>query len=302
MESLEDRITPTFNALFDGVTWTLTQVQDNGNVTITVDSALNLTVSENAGSTTNYRQITSNLRINMLPTSTSNLDVTLDGQLPGNLDVNLGLSGRNLSLDGTVNFIFGNLRITGGLGDQFVELSDNALLTVGGSLFVDLGSGNDVIDTDNGFTVGSDVTFFGVNRLFNTDSEIITVGGNLTFNASFEAQQNTITFRGSPTGPDSVGGNLTYFGNSGTDDIDFENTIVGGNFFVDLKSNLIQEELETEDGVMLGFEPQEVRFEDSTIGGNLIVLSGLSEATQAPFGDFVSSDSATLLAGNISSA
>src|ERR1700722_7782761 len=101
LEQLEARLVPTFNYMFSpsSSTWTLTQVQDSGSVTVAV-TANQLVVTEGAGTPHTPGPVGANLSISLLPNN-DNLEVDLNSGLTGNLTLNLATGTRSVTLGGS---------------------------------------------------------------------------------------------------------------------------------------------------------------------------------------------------------
>lgn len=208
-------------------TLTATQVEDLGDVGID-DSGPAGSISFKAGLTTADLTPVNNLTVNMLDGSSSDLDIGIDNSLSGNLQANLGDGARLLTLTGVDNSYGGQVTITGGTGDQTVDLAVNNDLSVGGNLTINLDGGNDVADENgNNINVTGDASLIGVNTFVNNN--VMMFGGNLLFDVSGDSNNSIF----SDNSPITIAGNFTYVGNSGDDTIIFDTTSeVGGNMLI----------------------------------------------------------------------
>jgi hypothetical protein len=266
VEQLEDRLVPAFNAVYSPAIsiWTLTQVANSGaaTVTVAVTGANQLQLTD--GSTVTLGTAGANLAINMLP-GTTELDVQLDTGLTGNLTINLASGSRNMIMTGAVNTVGGNLAITATTGDQFVELTGLTDLSVGGSVNINLGLGDDSVSSGTSTTIGGNMTLLGVNHM---DSGSLTVGGNFSQNVSGESVVSDFGLLSE--GPIAIGGSFTYLGNNLSDEIDFTTGgTIGKNVYLDLGTNF--DPFSNQGLNMDGLVPM-------TIGGNLTILGGLNVA------------------------
>lgn len=269
LETLEDRVVPAFDFFYNPANdaWTLTQVQDNGDTTITIDGGNNLIVDEAlpaASPAVTVGVAFGTVNINMLSNTGDDVTVTLSAPLFGDLNINLGNGdGKDLTLNGTMNMVFGNSRITAGTGDQSVELSEAASYDVGGSLSVDLGLGDDTVTADFGASVGSNLTMYNVNDFSPAPAaaQALTIGSNFIFNPSRDNIENDLDFSNANLTV-VVGGSLSYYGGNDEDDINFtSDIIVGRNVSVTLGNDI-------------SGNTQTLAFGDSTIGANVTVRGG----------------------------
>ena len=86
LESLEERLTPAFDFFYNpsGDIWTVTQVQDDGDATITVDGINDLVIDDGAGGPVTVGVALGSLTVNMMDNSSGDVSVTIDGPLSGN--------------------------------------------------------------------------------------------------------------------------------------------------------------------------------------------------------------------------
>ena len=212
---------------------TSTQVEDLGNVTFDNNGPANA-IQVVPGNT--LTPVT-NLTINMLDGSSSDLDVTLDSALAGNLGVHLGNGNRALNLDGADNSIGGNLDVTGGDGDQTVEVAVNNNLVVGGHASFDLGAGSDVVDEDgNDISITGNLDFAGVNFFENNGT--MTVGGDVTVDSTAVTEATIFDDDEIMT----IGGNFTYLGGDGRDEVTMNGiggTSIGGSALINVGDNTV---------------------------------------------------------------
>ena len=292
LESLEERLTPAFDFLYNPTSdiWTVTQVQDDADITIEVDGSNDLVITDGGGGPVTVGVAGGSLTINLMDNSSGDLTVELDGLLFGNVSINLGNGGdfdgdaiRDLSLTtmgGTGIFIGGNLSITGGTGEQSVTFDD--ALGVGGSMNIDLGLGDDSVSAASATSIGSNVSFRGVNDW--DAPAAVTVGGSFSMAVNMETETNT--FDASVTGATVIGGNLTYIGGNSDDDIFLDvGVVIGGNVNINLGNDI-------------SGGTQEVRLDNfggaAIIGGNVTIRGGTISGN-----DSIISDADTIVGGNI---
>lgn len=236
-----------FSFGFDGTTLTLTQISDQGAVTVDDNGAGTEFRATDGGGTTTYVAAT-NLVVNMLDNTGNQLDVDLDSALAGNLTLNLGDGARDVNMIGTNNGIGGSFTVNAGSDAQILEVAVNANLAVGDELFFSLGTGADRVDEDNNdISVTNDFTFIGVN--FFENGGTATIGGNALVDVSFETEDTLWDDDATLT----ITGNLTYIGGSGRDEITM-NGVAGG----------------TSIG---GFA--DINVADNTVGGNQFIFFNL---------------------------
>ncbi len=258
---------------------TSTQVSDPGNVTV-----------DNNGPSQSIRFITgvtstiapaNHITVNMLNGTSTNLSIDLDNALTGNLSVNLANGNRALNLNGTSNSIGGNLQVTGGSGDQTVEVAINNALLVGGFALLDLGTGSDVVDEDgNNISITGNLDFAGVNSFKNGGT--LTVGGNVVVNNA--ADTGTSIFDDDATM--TIAGDFTYTGGSGRDDVLLNGsggTSIAGNATINVGDNTVS-----------GTQFILLNVATTSVGGNLTVIS-----TSSLNPDSFISDPAATIGGNI---
>ena len=218
---------------FPSDSMTSTQVSDPGPVVVDNNGISNSIRFIDGG--VNVLTTVTNLTIDMLDNSGTDMDIQLDNALAGNLAVNLGDGNRTLNLTGTSNDIGGLLSITGGTGSQDVGLANNSHLNVAGSVFLDLGSGSDTVEeSGNNIDIGGNLLMVGVN-LFENDG-IMNVLGDVSVNNSFETQQSVFDNNATM----AIGGDFSYQGNSATDNVDLSGaggTMIGGNADVHVGAN-----------------------------------------------------------------
>lgn len=287
LESLEQRLTPAFDVFFNPAsdTWTVTQVQDDGNAVIRVDAVTNdLVIDDGAGGPVTVGVANGGLDIRMMDNSSGDVSVALDSPLFGDVNIDIGHSNRILQLNGSSNTILGNLTISAGNGNQLVDLADVSDLSVGGNLTVDMGQSSNATFADflgmdenvsvaGNFTMRNVKTWDGVNDL--------TVGGNLSMVAHGTNVDNLFN-RITNTGNTIVGGNFTYVGGNGRDVVNLNDTltIIGGSVNISLGNNI-----NTGD--------QTVNMSGALIGGNVTVRGGTIDTN-----DVITSSATTVIGGN----
>lgn len=279
LENLEDRVVPAFDLMYTPYTdlWTITQVANDGAVTVSVDGGNFLTVSDASG-TANAGIANGSLTLNML-SGTGDVSVTLDGFLSGNVMLNLNNGDRFLTFDGGANAINGNLTIRAGTGDQSVELGLNSPLSVGGTSFIDLGTGVDETFTTTGLFNGGNFTARGVNFFDDTDIGLpMFIGGSMSFYSNMEAEDTIIALDFADW---NIGSNLTILSGNGDEIFFINDGTIGGNLYMNA-------------GNSLAFGIQDMDISGTTIGGNVTVLAGFSS-----FVDNLVMDGLTTIGGNV---
>lgn len=260
-DCLESRRLLAFSFGFDGATLFLNQTMDDGIVMVDNDGPGNaFRVTDGSG--TNTFLAAPSVVINLLDGTGQSLELKLNQAHTGNVALNLGDGDRNVEFSGTMNAIGNSLFVTGGNGNQTIGLAKYQTLTVDGNLRIDLGNGDDRIsDTSAGIDVGGNWNFFGVNDFENEG--IMNVLGDVTIDSRGEVE--TTIFDDDWTM--SIGGNFTFLGGDGRDEITLNGTnatgsSIGGNAFIQL-------------GGSTGSGAQYVYFnyESSSIGGALNVNS-----------------------------
>jgi hypothetical protein len=207
---------------------------------------------------------------NVVAATAVDVDMTGGESLSGSLRMTLGnaLGGYDVTVtgDGATSSIFGNLTVRSGSGDDSCTVTDMA---IGGSAYVDLGGGGDIMAFDTstvggnlatgnasalllGTTVEGNFRHFmtenlGAGASIDVDSVVL---GNATFNMA-AGQPDIVIIEGTVEGNVYVNmrgggddlafdvdatilGSFVYTGGSGTDTLDFDGTL-GGNFTASLK-------------------------------------------------------------------
>ena len=304
LESLEERLTPAFDFFYNPASdvWTVTQVQDDGPATITVDGANDLIVTDGAGGPVTVGVANGGLTINMMDNSgdlppTVDLLVELDGFMAGNVSIDLGQGSRLMNLDaplGGLVAIGGNLTINAGNGDHTVEFIAATSVDVGGSLNMDLGLGADLFDLSavgTSLSVGSNLTMRNVNSFFDGGAAAtVAVGGSFNFYSNRDNLDNDI-FLGDLGSLVAIGGSLNYLGGNGDDLITIGDGTPGGNVFIGGNANFNL-------GNSIGtIATNDVGLSSTIIGGSLSVIGGMT--LPGVGGDFVTTDVETVIGGNI---
>ncbi len=154
-----------------------------------------------------------------------------------------------------------NLMITGGMGDQTIEVAVNNGLTVGGNFVVDLADGNDMVDEDaNDINVTGDLNFSGVNNFQNNGT--MTVGGNVSVDSTADTMDSVFDDDATMT----IGGDFVYTGGDGRDEVLLNGLVggssIGGSATIDLGDNSVG-------GTQYVF----LNMPGSAVGGSLTVRS-----------------------------
>lgn len=234
LEHLEDRLTPAFSAMGDGMgNVILTQTAIDGGATVTVGAGGAVTWQDNSvAAPFPAGTVANNLTINLMPNSgaASILYVNLNDPAVNGLTINASNGARTIAFNGTVNSIGGNLRVTTGTDSQTLNLANGTQFTAGGSAYIDLGSQGDTLLTGSGISVGTSLTLRGVNTYDNTGSTFMV--GSLSVLNNTETEANTLALSGMPF----IAGPLSYQGGSSTDSITLTNAFIQGNANINLGS------------------------------------------------------------------
>ncbi len=253
------------------------QVLGTGNVTIDnngVSGAIRL-----IGSTTTEMTPATNLRMDLLNNTATNVVVDLDSALAGNLILQLRSGARTVSLTGSNNSVGGLLRIEAADGVQNVTLATNADLVVGGNLVVNGRDGIDVVDDGNhDISVAGSMFLRSVNNFEN--DHVLAVGGDFNFVTVLESQATQFKNNGSF----SLGGHLTYLGGSGVDEILFNSggVNINGTTYISLGEGI---------GSAVS---QRVRLTGGFSTASLAIVAGTATG-----GNRVITDAATNIAGDV---
>lgn len=211
-----------------------TQVADHGPVTVDNNGLANSFRFNNGG--TSSLTPASNLTINMLNGSGTNLSLDLDNAHTGDVVLNLGDGGRTASMTGSLNSIGGSFHLTGGTGIQSIFAAATTRLLVGGNLNVDLGAGIDPFTSSgNGMGISGFASLANVNTFSNAGNT--SIGGAFTFNTTSDNQNSSIT----DSGIFSVGGLFTYNGGTARDSVLLTSasaTNLGGDVLINLGDNI----------------------------------------------------------------
>ncbi|MDG1808765.1 MAG: hypothetical protein P8I27_12785 [Pirellulaceae bacterium] len=201
------------------------QVSDTGDVSI--DNA-GLLESIRFNGTTVLMPV-SNLIVDMLGGTGSELSIGLETPLAGDLTVDLDDGARVFNMTGSDNNVNGNFNLLGGTASQTANLAVNAPLTVGLAAQINLGLDADVVDENlRDVMIGGNLQMSGVNELLNDAA--LTIGGSFTFDVSFELVATTL----SDNSPLTIGGDFTYTGSDADDTISFNpTTTITGDIQID---------------------------------------------------------------------
>ena len=184
-ESLERRECPAFTFTSNILTQTLTfnQTANNGNAVLDDQGFLNSFQITDGSGTNNPILLfpVTTVIVNMLSNTGNQLNYDQDVAYTGSVVLNLNNGNRTVNFTGTNNAPGGNVTISGGTGNQTVNLSTNTMLNVGtgpaGNLNINLGAGTDVVsDNGNGLNIGNNGDFDGVNNFTYTGA--LTVGND----------------------------------------------------------------------------------------------------------------------------
>ncbi len=267
-----------YNRFYDLATDSLNivQVQDTGDVTVDNNGTggairlVNAFVTEMTPAT--------HVRLNLLPGSSTNVNVDYDLPLAGNTILDLKAGNRNVTFTGDSNQIGGFLRIEAGDGIQNVHLAANADLGVGSSTVINLrGDVDTVQDGAHNVSTGTNFILRSVNDFSNNNT--LTIGGKLTMNTTFDSLASVLNNLGTM----NIGDRLTYLGGISTDDVLLRSGAnIGGVAIISLGASNVP------------LQSQDVDLSGSSIGGALRMFAGTSFG-----GNLVLSDAATNVGGDV---
>jgi hypothetical protein len=238
LEALNDRINPSsFHAVHAGSNLVITQDSaasgeivilddpQSGSVDVVDLGAGGGTLLANTGGTTN-------LIVNLKSADTTEVLYTVESARFGSVTLNVKNSAaRVLEISGAGS-IGHNFTVVGGNGGLNVEDLVNPL-QIGGNATFKGGKGADSLDlTSQTASIGGNLTLMGFNDLFLKGDSI---GGGVTLRDPGELRDDFLSLEDT-----SVGGNLTYVGGAGADDVDFQGTTpsVHGNVTVNFGNQL----------------------------------------------------------------
>ncbi|MEQ1904743.1 MAG: hypothetical protein ABL888_11195 [Pirellulaceae bacterium] len=255
----------------------IVQVADTGDVAFDNDGtagAIQIDATEAAYELTP----TTNLRINMLAGSSSDVAVDLVTSIAGDLVIDLSHGDRDLFMVGTANEVTGNLRIVGKDGEQTLHLAENADLAVAGNMVVNLRDGADVIDDGgNKLDIGGSLYLRNVNHYEVTND--LHVAENMVFATLWETENSRLDSDSNI----QIDGFFYYLGGNGEDVVLLSDTTINGGAYVNLGL-----------GVTSGSTQLVDLSSNTSIGGNFGV-----RADTATGGNHVAMDSSTLIVGNM---
>ncbi len=255
-EQLEDKRCLAFVGFFDGVTLTLEQTFDDGDVVVDNNGIGNAwRVTDNSGT---LEFVTAeNVIVELLDNTANQLDFQANFLHDGSVFVDAGNGPRDILLSGAnfpifqPNVFTGDFTITAGDSVQNVFWAPTIgnPPTIQGDFTIDLGQGFDtVFNSENFGTVGGNFTNIGVNDFIFTDflfpvplDAFLTVGGDFTMDTSIESVESFFVDDGTFHGDDpddeertTIGGNFNYIGGDDIDHVNLNNIMIGGDLNVDL--------------------------------------------------------------------
>ena len=255
-EALEARQLLAFDFLFDGSTLTLTQVADDGIITI-ANSGPGNAFQVNDGAGLVAYQAADHLVVELMD-NTSHLSFAIENPHTGNVQIDAGNGNRSILFVGGSNQIDGDLLIQSGAGDQMLSPAHVNPLLVGGTVEISTDSGNDMLTFLDSFSVGGDLQASNV-RNIDVQSGMDLAGSlivNNTLNeGEYQLEKTSVV-------PSSIGGDLVYNGHQGLDFLDLALITVDGDVIVDLN-----------DGFTAGVSNQLLAL-DSMEFDNLFLTSG----------------------------
>ena len=254
-EQLEDKRCLAFVGFFDGVTLTLEQTVDDGDVVVD-NSGIGgaWRVTDNAATLSFVAA--ENVVIELLDDTANQIDLQINSFHNGSATIDAGHGPRDIifsgvGFPGSANSLSGDINVFAGDSVQNILWTPNILapVNIGGNFTVDTGTGFDTIfNSENFATVGGDVDLLGVNNFIFTDflfpvplDAYLTVGGNFTMDTSNESVESFFLDDGTFLNADPlmeertvIGGDFTYIGGDDIDHVDLNNIFIQGNLNVDL--------------------------------------------------------------------
>lgn len=222
-----------YDAFFDVASGNLDIIQesDTGNLVLDnngLDSAIRF-----GNGALNTISPANDLRLILMDDTSTNLIADFDSVRNGITTIQLNDGDRNVTLTGSSNVFNGLLRFEAADGVQNVELAANADLTVNGTLIVNTRGGNDTVSAGNAIEVSNALLLRSVNNFVNNNG--VDVGGDFNVITLLENQDTRLISNTSF----EVGGNLSYLGGGGVDEISFKSTgaTLGGFLYVDLATS-----------------------------------------------------------------
>ncbi|MGF1583441.1 MAG: hypothetical protein ACFCD0_29325 [Gemmataceae bacterium] len=256
---LESRSVPAvFNFLYSGTSLIVDQIGPADGTIDFVDDGTTLTIDDSSTVVSVNVAGIQNITYNLFPADTDSIDYEQIGFRPGNVTWNVNnFAFRDFDFDDGTGGIGGDFRITTGNGGLDLEVADEQPVTIGGNFFAQFGSVDERIefgDEADLVTIGGNITLINVNDI---ELETTNIGGSVF--ASFQGDSSPTDI---DTDSDSfIGGNFTYFGVSGSDELDFDG-FIGGNLLVNFQT---QAPTGTDDLNITS---------TSTVAGNLTVMGG----------------------------
>lgn len=260
-EQLEDKRCLAWVGFFDGVTLTLEQTGDDGDVIVDNSGVGNSwRVTDNASSLTFVNA--ENLIVNMLDNTANQLNFQINTTHSGDVELNLGDGPRDVIFDGfnipgVGNTVGGDMTVNAGDGPQFINLAPIVFFPLpyqsNGSSTFNLGDGFDTVYNNENFViVGGDLNLLGVNDFIYTDflfpeplDADLKVFGNMLMDTSMESTESFLTEGGTFNSVDLddppaeqersiIFGNFTYIGGDDIDHVDLNSTYIRGDMTIDL--------------------------------------------------------------------
>lgn len=255
----------------------INQVADTGDLTIDDNGASNAIRFTASGVTSELTQAT-DLRLILLDNSSTDVTADFDATRNGNTTVQLRSGDRDVFFTGSSNTYNGLFRVEASEGVQNIHLAENANLNVTGTVIVNARNGNDTITAANPINVSSALLLRSVNNF--TNNAGLSVGGDFNVITVLENQDTRLVNNASFI----VGGNLTYLGGGGVDNINFKTNgaTIGGFTYIDLatSTDLVNK--------------QSIKLTGGFTTDSLVVDGGTAGA-----GNFFSTDAATFVDGGL---
>ena len=219
-----------YNAIYDAFTGNLdiTQVSDFGDVVID-NNGPGSAIRFGSGQFNTLTPAT-DLRLILLSNTTTNITADFDNPRVGNTIIQLRSGDRTVDFTGDSNTYTGLLRVEASEGVQTVNAAVTTDLNVDGTFIFNGRIGSDELVATRSVTISGAMLLRGVNTFVNNAG--VDVGGDFNVITLTENEDTRLLSSASF----QVGGNLTYLGGGGVDEIDFGLTgaTIGGFTYANL--------------------------------------------------------------------
>ncbi len=219
-----------------------------------------------------------NLRLNMMPGSSSNVAIDLAASLVGDLILDLKAGDRTVYMVGSVNDVGGNFYVEAGNGIQEIFLAETADLSVAGNTIINLRGGADVVhDGGNKLDIGGSLYLRNVNHYEVTND--LHIAGHMIFATLWETEDSRLDSDSNI----QIDGSFFCLGGDGGDVVLLSHTTIAGGAYLNLGL-----------GVTPGSTQLVELSSNTSIGGNFGVRAGTAAG-----GNHVTLDSTTIVGGNM---